>query len=136
MYARATFKVSDFVPVPVTPVIAITTALPVGVATMRKTYTGDVVGASATIFTSAFDQTTGVGSYVAMESFEGAVARWQGTFNILHSASTAGRDRTDAFFAIVKGSGTGDLRGIAGSGGIEILADGTHTIWLDYAVAS
>ena len=43
----------------------IATALPVGVATMEKRYEGDVSGRSTTIFTAAFDQSTGVGTYVA-----------------------------------------------------------------------
>nr|WP_302476199.1 DUF3224 domain-containing protein [Pseudomonas koreensis] len=31
-----------------------------------------------------------------------------------------------------RGSGTGDLKGISGSGGIKIDNDGTHRIWMDY----
>ena len=52
---------------------AIETALPVGVVLMEKRFDGAIAGRSATVFTAAFNQTTGVGTYVAMESFEGTV---------------------------------------------------------------
>src|SRR6201992_2169493 len=112
MRTSGTFSVKAFTPASVTPTPAISTALPVGVATMEKTYEGDVAGTSATIFTSAFDQATGVGTYVALESFEGSVDGRAGAFNFVHSESTAGPDRSAEFFAIVASSGTGELAGI------------------------
>ena len=81
---------------------------------MEKTYTGDVVGRSATLFTSAFDAAAGIGTYVAMESFEGSLDGAPGTFNFVHSATTGGTDRSAEHFAIVPSSGTGDLAGIRG----------------------
>src|ERR1700744_3227808 len=132
MRTSGTFSVKAFTPAAVTPTPAITTALPVGVATMEKSYEGDVAGRSATIFTSAFDQATGVGTYVALESFEGSVDGRAGAFNFVHSASTSGADRAAEYFVIVPASGTGELAGLAGTGGLEIDADGTHRMWLDY----
>jgi hypothetical protein len=44
----------------------ITTALPVGVAIMEKLFEGDIAGRSVAVFTAAFDQATGAGTYVAM----------------------------------------------------------------------
>jgi len=99
---------------------------------MEKSYSGAIDGVSSTVFTAAFDQATRTGSYIAMESFKGAVNGKEGTFNFIHSASTTGTDRADEFFCIVSGSGTGDLRAISGSGGIKIDANGTHHIWLNY----
>lgn len=131
MKVHGTFKVSDFKPTSLAAVPAISTALPVGVSTMTKTYAGEISGQSATLFTSAFDPALGIGSYVAMESFEGSIAGRSGSFNFLHSASTSGRDRANEFFAIVAGSGTGDFTGMTGSGGIAIDPDGTHRIWFD-----
>ena len=55
---------------------------------MEKQFEGAVAGRSATLFTAAFDQATGVGTYVAMESFEGTVDGREGAFNFVHSAST------------------------------------------------
>ena len=124
-FTTSDFDVTDYVP-------DVTTALPTGHLRMRKTYAGDVVGRSVTQFTSAFDQTTGVGTYVAMESFEGSLAGVAGTFNFWHAASTSGADRGHESFMIVPSSGTGSLASIRGGGGMAIDADGTHRVWFDY----
>jgi hypothetical protein len=101
---------------------------------MEKHYEGDISGRSATLFTSAFDQAAGAGTYLAMESFEGTLAGRSGTFNFVHSASTTGSDRTDEFFTIVANSGTAELAGITGTGGVTVDGDGTHRVWFDYEV--
>jgi hypothetical protein len=135
MRANGTFSVKVFNPTTLTPEPAIETALPVGVVQMEKHFEGAVTGRSATLFIAAFDQTTGVGTYVAMESFEGSVDGGEGAFNFVHSASTGGSDRSAEYFAIVPASGTGQLTGISGAGGLTIDPDGTHRIWLDYDLA-
>jgi hypothetical protein len=129
MRAAGTFEVASFAPAELSPApLAVGTGLPTGVVTMEKRFRGEVDGRAATIFTAAFDQVSGVGTYVAMESFEGSLNGASGSFNFVHTASTAGSDRTDEHFAIVPSSGTGGLEGIRGTGGI-----GTdHTIWLEY----
>jgi hypothetical protein len=132
MRADATFEVVNFVPAAVNAEPPIATALPVGVATLLKTYDGEVAGRSTTVFTSAFDQSTGTGTYVALESFEGSLHGRAGAFNFVHSASTGGSDRSEEFFLIVPSSGTAELSGIAGRGGLAIDADGTHRIWFEY----
>jgi hypothetical protein len=134
MRASGTFSVKSFKPTGLTPEPAITTALPVGVSTMEKHFEGGIAGRSATLFTAAFDLATGVGSYVAMESFEGSVDGKDGAFNFMHSASTVGGNRSAEFFVIVASSGTGQLAGITGAGGLANDADGTHRIWLDYEI--
>jgi len=135
MRAAGTFSVKAFVPTELVPDPAVPTAVPVGVATMEKHFEGEVAGRSATLFTSAYDQATGVGTYVAMESFEGSLNDRSGAFNFAHSATTLGSDRSAEFFTIVPGSGTGELAGISGTGGLAIDADGTHRIWFDYDLA-
>ena len=55
-----------------------------------------------------------------MESFEGSVGGLTGAFNFVHSASTSGPDRTGEYFAIVPSSGTGQLAGITGDGGLAL----------------
>jgi hypothetical protein len=135
MRATGTFSVKAFNPTSIAPEPAIETALPVGVALMVKHYEGAIAGRSATVFTAAFDQAAGVGTYVAMESFAGSVDGREGAFNFVHSASTTGADRTAGYFAIVPSSGTGQLAGISGTGDLVIDRDGTHRIWLDYEIA-
>lgn len=132
MRASGTFSVKSFVPTAVAPDPPIETALPVGVAVMEKHYEGEIAGRSATLFTAAYDQASGAGTYIAMESFEGTVGGRPGTFNFVHSASTSGSDRTGEYFMIVPDSGTGGLAGISGGGGLTVDADGTHRVWFDY----
>ncbi|CAI1760732.1 Protein of uncharacterised function (DUF3224) [Serratia quinivorans] len=132
MEALATFSAKNFKSTGLSPIPEITTALPVSISTMEKCYSGAIDGISSTVFTAAFDQTTRTGSYIAIESFKGRVNGKEGTFNFIHSASTASTGRADEFFCIVGGSGTDELRGISGSGGIKIDTDGTHHIWLNY----
>ena len=67
MRANGTFSVKACNPAAVTAEPAISTALPVGVATketvrvatMEKSFDGDIAGRPATLFTVAFDQATG-----------------------------------------------------------------------------
>ncbi|MFB9447190.1 DUF3224 domain-containing protein [Dactylosporangium vinaceum] len=132
MRATGTFSVKSFVPTDVVPDPPIETALPVGVARLEKHFEGEVEGRAATLFTAAFDQASGAGTYVAMESFEGSVNGRAGTFNFVHSASTSGGDRTGEYFAIVANSGTAELAGITGGGGLGVDDDGTHRVWFDY----
>ncbi|MET8122463.1 DUF3224 domain-containing protein [Micromonospora sp. NPDC005189] len=134
MRATGTFDVADFTAASV-PISEIKTGLPVGFATMRKTFTGEIDGRSETLFTAAFDASTGTGTYVAMESFEGGIAGHAGTFNFVHSATTTGENRQAEFLAIVPTSGTGDLTGIRGSGGMTVDDDGTHRIWFDFELS-
>jgi hypothetical protein len=132
MQTSGTFSVASFTPTDVTPQPAIETALPIGVARMEKVYEGPVSGRSATLFTAAFDQATGQGTYLAMEAFEGSLDGRAGTFAWVHSATTSGTDRTHEFFLVVPGSGTGELAGIRGGGSMTVEADGTHRVTFDY----
>jgi hypothetical protein len=132
MRADGTFSVKSFIPTELVPDPDVPTAVPVGVATMRKEFDGEIAGRSSTLFTAALDQQAGVGTYVAMESFAGSIAGREGSFNFAHSATTHGTDRAADFFVIAPAGGTGDLAGITGTGGIAIDADGTHRIWLEY----
>ncbi|MEV0761612.1 DUF3224 domain-containing protein [Nocardia sp. NPDC050435] len=132
MKVTGTFTISAFVPTDVVGDPPISTALPVGIATITKEFDGEITGRAATLFTSAFDMASGAGTYVAMESFEGALGGHAGAFNFVHSATTGGTDRTHEFFLIVPGSGTGGLAGITGTGGLYVDAEGGHHIWFDY----
>lgn len=134
MISEGTFTVSGFTGVPVDVQDPVQTALGVGVATMEKQYAGEVEGRSTTLFTSAFDPERGIGTYVALESFEGSLAGRAGTFNFVHVASTSGSDRSGEFFAIVAGSGTAELAGIAGGGALEVDQDGTHRMRFEYTL--
>jgi hypothetical protein len=128
-FTTSDFDVTDYVP-------AITTALPSGHLRMAKTYAGDVTGRSITQFTSAFDAERGVGTYVALESFEGTVDGRRGAFNFVHAASTSGADRFNEFGVIVPESGTDELVGITGTVRLRIDEDGTHRMDFDHNLPS
>lgn len=133
MQTTGTFEVTSFeaVDVPLDPPVE--TALPLGVARLTKAYSGAVSGRSTTLFTSAYDGT--IGSYVAMDAFDGSLDGRTGAFAYLHSASTGGADRSDEYLRIVEGSGTGELAGIRGAGRLHLEGDGTHRVTFDYDLA-
>lgn len=130
MKAKGTFVPRDFLPQPIE--VPVKTALPAGVMTMKKVYSGEIIGESFTLFCSAFDQKTNTGTYVAMESFIGALGDRHGAFNYIHLADSQGGNRTNELLRIVPHSGTGELAGIRGGGTMTIEEDGTHRIELEY----
>ncbi|MER7172316.1 DUF3224 domain-containing protein [Streptomyces mesophilus] len=135
MRASGTFTVKSFVPADVAVPQEVTTAVPVGVATIDKHFEGEISGRSTTLFTAAYDQDRSIGTYVAMESFEGTVGGRSGTFNFAHAATTTGdTSRLGEYFVIVPAGSTGELTGITGTGGIAVDEDGTHRIWFEYEI--
>lgn len=134
MRTTGTFRVSAFEPVDYTSPIE--TGVPVGHAHMVKEFIGGIAGRSYTQFSFAFDQTSGVGTYVAMEAFEGDVDGRTGTLAFAHSATTDGQspERLAELLVVVPGSGAGGLAGITGAGRIVIDDDDTHILELDYKI--
>ena len=132
MRAEGEFEVSNFTPTSVVPTLDITTGVDVGVSTMEKTYTGAVEGRSATLFTSAYDTAAGVGTYVAMESFDGSLNGAPGHVQLRalrhhgrhRSVGRALRDRAvERHRRVVRHPGFGRVGG---------RPDGTHRTWFDY----
>lgn len=137
MRAEGTFAVASYQPTDVTPAVDVALGVDVGVATMEKAYAGEVIGRSGTLFSSAFDPARGIGTYVAIEAFEGSLGGVEGTFAFAHAATTTGgNERLHELLVIVPGSGTGGLAGIEGGGGMAVEPDGTHRIWFDYSLPS
>jgi hypothetical protein len=133
MHADSTFQVTSSAPVAL-PDGRVAAGLDTGVLVFEKTYVGAIAGRSSTIFTSAYDAESGVGTYVALETFEGSVDARTGSFAFWHAASTSGAERANEHFGIIPSSGIGELTGITGDGGLAIDPDGTHRCWLDYEI--
>jgi hypothetical protein len=133
--SEGTFEVLGFTPAAIEPAVEVTTAMQLGVAVMEKRYTGEVDGTSATWFVGG-QAPGGDGTYVALESFAGTLDTLAGAFVFVHAASTHGEDRYAEFFTIAAGSGTDELAGIAGSGGMSVDDDGTHRIWFDWDLSA
>ena len=70
--------------------------------------------------------------FIVEESFAGTLDTLAGAFVFVHAASTHQGDRHGEFFRIAEGSGTGDLAGISGTGGLAVDEDGTHRIWFEW----
>jgi len=136
MKVTGVFTVASFEPVDYTSPIE--TGVKVGHAHMVKEFTGGITGRSCTQFSFAFDEGAGLGTYVAMEAYEGSLDGRTGTLAFAHSATTDGRSqaRLAEFVVIVPGSGTGDLTGITGQGHIVVHDDGTHVLELDYELTA
>ena len=134
MRATSTFTTSDVRPEERE--TAVVTGVDVGLMTFTKTFVGDIDGRAETLFTSAYSQASGTGTYLAMESFAGSIGGRSGTVNLAHTATTTGADRTHHLLVIVPASGTGELAGITGTGSLDIDADGTHHLSLDYELPS
>lgn len=132
VHASATFSVTEFTPSDY--VSPVTTGIPVGHAHMVKAFAGDLEGRSTTQFSYAFDAASGIGTYVAMEAFEGTLAGRSGALAFAHSATTDGQspERLNELLVIAPGSGSGELVGITGTGHLVIDEDGTHHVELDY----
>ncbi len=130
-----TFEVVGFEPIEVTVTEPVGTALPSGMALIQKRFSGGIEGRAVTYFVGGHDPAAGIGTYVAFEAFDGRLDDRAGTLNFIHTASTHGSDRYNETFSIVDSSGTGDLAGISGTGGMAVDEDGTHRLWFDYTLS-
>jgi Protein of unknown function (DUF3224) len=70
-------------------------------------------------------------AYVGVERVTGRVNGRNGSFIYLHTATAAGGTQS-ASWAVVAGSGTGELAGISGQVRIDNLPDAGHVFTLDY----
>jgi hypothetical protein len=93
---------------------------------VTKAFSGAVEGTSTAVLLTA-TTSAGPAAYTAQEWFSGSVDGRKGTFASQHGAVS---DTVE--WTIVAGSGTGELEGISGTGGLVIDDDGTHRFTLDY----
>jgi hypothetical protein len=101
-----------------------------GRLSINKKIVGDLNGATTGEMFSGGDPKQGVAGYVAIEVFTGTLAGKQGTFALQHSA-TMDQSGRKLSIIVVPGSGTGQLKGIAGTLSISI-ANGQHSYDLTY----
>jgi hypothetical protein len=98
-------------------------------ARLSTTFSGDVAGTSTVEILTA-ETAAGPAAYVGLERMDCSLHGRSGGLVLHHSAidPSAGQ----AVVTIVGGSGTGDLRGLRGTGAIVRHPDGSHTFTLDY----
>jgi hypothetical protein len=91
---------------------------------------GDLEAASKGEMFSGGDPKQGAAGYVAMEVVTGTLNGKKGSFALQHGA-TMDQSGSKLSVIIVPGSGTGELKGVAGTFNIKI-ADGQHSYDLEY----
>ena len=97
-----------------------------------KTIHGDIEGASRGEMLAAGDYKLGAAGYVAIELITGVLQGRQGSF-ALQQIATMDANGSKISVTVVPGSGTGELKGIAGTFKIQI-ADGRHSYELEYTL--
>ncbi len=124
-HARGTFTV---IVQPLTP----PPAEGLGRFSIDKQIHGDLEAASKGEMYSGGDPKQGHAGYVAIEVVSGTLAGKQGTFALQHMA-TMDQDGRRMSVAVTPGSGTGELKGIAGRFVIDIQ-NGIHSYDLEYSL--
>jgi len=98
-----------------------------------KTFHGDLDAASRGILLSAGDPATGHAGYVALEAVSGRLHERTGGFAFQQLGQLTGGEPT-LRYAIVPGSGTGELAGVVGTLDLRV-EDGVHHYSLAYSFA-
>lgn len=93
---------------------------------------GDLEGSSKGEMFSGGNPKEGVAGYVAIEVVTGTLNGKHGTFALQHMA-TMDKNGPKMTVIVVPGSGTGELKGIAGTFDIQI-ANGQHSYQFDYSL--
>ena len=83
-------------------------------ATVAKTFTGDIEGDSRVEYLMMY-RSDGTALFVGLERFTGRIGNKSGTFVLQRSGEFDGKQANESY-TVVRGSGTGDLRGLTGEG--------------------
>lgn len=105
----------------------------VGRIEFTKTWRGDLEGTGSGVLLSGGDPQSGEAGYVAIETVTGRLGDRDGGFAFQQSGSMHGGSQT-LQYAVVPGSGRGDLEGITGTLRLSVDEDGTHRYELEYDV--
>ena len=108
-------------------------AAPFGRMSIDKRFHGDLEGTSKGEMLAAGTDVKSSAGYVAMERVEGTLQSGAGSFVLQHSG-TMNRGVSQLSVTVVPDSGTGALKGIAGSLKILIAADATHSYEFEYTL--
>lgn len=104
-----------------------------GRMTIDKTFTGDFEGKSQGEMLSAMSEVKGSGVYVAIDKVEGKLHGKSGSFVLAHRG-IMNRGVPALEVTVVPDSGTGELKGLAGTLNIRIEAGGKHFYDFEYTL--
>lgn len=103
-----------------------------GRMSLSKTFEGELQGTGQGEMLTALTPVKGSAGYVAIERFTGTVHGRSGSFVFQHSGSM-NQGEQQLSIAVVPGSGTGALLGIAGTFRLKII-DGKHLYEFEYTL--
>jgi Protein of unknown function (DUF3224) len=99
-------------------------------ATVTKTYTGDLTGEGQVEYLMMY-RADGSAAFVGLERVVGQLANKEGSFVLERTGVFEGGQAKESY-SIVPGSGTGQLRGLAGEGRSAVGHGMEHPFTLDY----
>jgi hypothetical protein len=102
-------------------------------ATVKQAFSGDIEGEGDVEWLMCYrpDQTA---DFVGLQRIVGALGGRSGSFVMLQSAGTFDGKEARGNLSVVPGSGTGDLRGLRGTGEFSVPMGSTASIALDYDI--
>ena len=103
-----------------------------GRLSIDKAFHGDLEGTSRGQMMAEGDPKTGFGGYVALERVTATLGGRKGSFVLQHNGTMAG-GKAEMAVAVVPGSGTDGLKGIAGVFHI-LIEGGKHRYAFDYTL--
>lgn len=101
---------------------------------ITRTFEGDITGHSTAELLTARSP-DGSAAYVAIDRVTGNVDGREGSFVLEHHGTVSAAGASTAG-AVVPGSGTGELRGLAGTAEITVDEDGVHRLALEFTLAT
>jgi hypothetical protein len=99
-------------------------------ASVAKTYTGDIEGTSEVEYVMMY-RADGTAAFVGLERVAGRLAGRAGTFVLQRTGVFEGGLAKESY-AVVPGSGTGELRGLSGGGTSAVGHGMEHPFTLEY----
>ena len=103
-----------------------------GRMSLDKRFDGDLVGTGKGQMLTAMTDVAGSAGYVAIERVTGTLHGRTGSFVLQHTG-TMNRGAPQLAITVVPDSGTGELTGIVGTFGIDIV-DGKHFYHFEYTL--
>jgi hypothetical protein len=97
---------------------------------VTETFSGDIEGEGVVRFLQAI-RADGSATFVGIERVTGSIAERRGSF-LLQDAGTLERNLVKGDWFVIPGSGTGELAGLRGEGGVEAEVGQHASITLDY----
>ena len=102
-------------------------------ASVAKTYTGDIEGEAQVEYLMMY-RSDGSASFVGLERVAGKIGGRTGTFVLQRTGVFEGGQAKESY-AVVPGSATGDLQGLAGDGNTAVGHGMEHPFTLSYELA-